>query len=177
MGALSLAAAGAVYLPAQASKSAASTAILRADPIRDSKAMTLHVPAMTRFRASSAPRGCRVRIHITGGRMKVMGMRPTDEMRPLQREGQSRRVSHAGVVKRTAKEGEIGVVKAAGASTALQKGMLKPARQQGRSAAAPNGCRKEADRQQGSRAGAKAEPHMSSPKKGSKHATTVTATT
>lgn len=139
--------------------------------------MMLHVPAMTRLRASSAPRGCRARIHITGGRIKVMGIRPTDEMRPLQREGQSRRVSHAGVVKRTAKEGEIGVVKAEGASTALQRGMVKPARQQGRIAAAHNVCRKEAARQQGNRAGAKTEPHMSSPKKGSRHATTVTATT
>jgi hypothetical protein len=37
--------------------------------------MTVQEAAMVRFSANSAPTGLRDRIHITGGRIKVMGLR------------------------------------------------------------------------------------------------------
>lgn len=52
----------------------ASTAMLRLLPTSESTAMTLQEAAMVRFSASSAPTGLRDRIHITGGKMKVMGL-------------------------------------------------------------------------------------------------------
>ena len=61
----------------------ASTAMLRTLPTKDSAAMMVHTPAMPRLSASSAPRGDLALIHMMGGRMKVMGMRPMLEMRPL----------------------------------------------------------------------------------------------
>lgn len=65
-------------------KPPASTTMLRALPTNDRAATTAHDTAMVQHSASSASCGCRARIHMIGGRMKVMGMRPTDEMRPLQ---------------------------------------------------------------------------------------------
>lgn len=61
----------------------ASTAMFRALPTNDSAAMMLHATTMSRHSARSAPAGERARIHMMGGRMKVTGMRPIEEMRPL----------------------------------------------------------------------------------------------
>lgn len=62
----------------------ASTAMLRALPTSDSAAMTLHAAMMSRQSVRSPPPGERAFSHMTGGRMKVTGMRPIEDMRPLQ---------------------------------------------------------------------------------------------
>ena len=68
----------------------ASTAMLRTLPTKDSAAMMVHTPAMPRLSASSAPRGDLALIHMMGGRMKVMGIKPMLEMRPLQGSAEQR---------------------------------------------------------------------------------------
>jgi hypothetical protein len=45
---------------------------------------------MPRLSASSAPRGDLALIHMMGGRMKVMGIKPMLEMRPLQGSAEQR---------------------------------------------------------------------------------------
>lgn len=141
--------------PANSPDWLASTAMLRALPMKDSAAMMLHATTMSRHSARSVPPGDRARIHMMGGRMKVTGMRPMEDMRPL---GWRRR--------RTEDRGSHGLE--------LAMGQERLWRQAGATSAAVVSRAHQARHVRHTRPN---PAHISSPKKGSRQAMKVTAAT